>query len=323
MGVTKYYVVSKQPQLRCTMCGDNPPPLPTRLSSRSQYRRTIQQGCASAGGTTASASTRKATRYAPTAQWSDTRRGSDLSSQGTTQFRSYQNQNQKDHIPPNTPSYRSSAEPSNHQARLWKGPQGEQVQRFSEHVCRVSGAQFLTRIGYSLEAVQLIGRWGSDAIRRYIQDSPLARPQQPTDHKNDAHIRKIVQGQMTRSQNQFWIVHSTSGITHIPAMAETCADNRRWHTVCGWHYVTSTFQKTYTQPKQNRCLKCFRYTDNHETPELDLSGSDQPVWVVRLLYHAGVFWTAGAIWAAGVIWHVSWPGIWAAGVTWHFFFPIL
>ena len=42
------------------------------------------------------------------------------------------------------------------------GPAGDPRPRFSQHTCRVSGAQFLTRLGYSLEAVQLIGRWGSD-----------------------------------------------------------------------------------------------------------------------------------------------------------------
>ena len=30
-------------------------------------------------------------------------------------------------------------------------------------VCRVSGAQMLTRRGFPLDNVQLIGRWGSDA----------------------------------------------------------------------------------------------------------------------------------------------------------------
>ena len=100
------------------------------------------------------------------------------------------------------------------------GPDGRGIHRFSEHVCRVSGAQFLTRLGYNIDAVQLIGRWGSDAIKRYIQDSPLMRPQQVTQISTEEHIRTLVKDQMTRSYNQFWIVHSTSGICHIPAIAE-------------------------------------------------------------------------------------------------------
>lgn len=42
-------------------------------------------------------------------------------------------------------------------------PSGQLRQRFHEHVCRVSGAQFRTRLGYNKETVQLVGRWGSEA----------------------------------------------------------------------------------------------------------------------------------------------------------------
>ena len=54
------------------------------------------------------------------------------------------------------------------------GPQGQLLQRFNEHVCRVSGAQFLTRLGYPVETAQLIGRWGSNAVKRYVQDTPFS-----------------------------------------------------------------------------------------------------------------------------------------------------
>ena len=154
------------------------------------------------------------------------------------------------------------------------GPDGRGIHRFSEHVCRVSGAQFLTRLGYNIDAVQLIGRWGSDAIKRYIQDSPLMRPQQVTQISTEEHIRTLVKDQMTRSYNQFWIVHSTSGICHIPAIAENCIDNRRWHTICGWYYGSSTFKKSFNKPTKDRCLKCFRYTEITTVQEIDLSESD-------------------------------------------------
>ena len=154
------------------------------------------------------------------------------------------------------------------------GPDGRGIHRFSEHVCRVSGAQFLTRLGYNIDAVQLIGRWGSDAIKRYIQDSPLMRPQQVTQISTEEHIRTLAKDQMTRSYNQFWIVHSTSGICHIPAIAENCIDNRRWHTICGWYYGSSTFKKSFNKPTKDRCLKCFRYTEIKDVQEIDLSESD-------------------------------------------------
>ena len=116
---------------------------------------------------------------------------------------------------------------------------------------------------------------GSDAIKRYIQDSPLMRPQQVTQISTEEHIRTLVKDQMTRSYNQFWVVHSTSGICHIPAIAENCIDNRRWHTVCGWYYGSSTFKKSFNKPTKDRCLKCFRYTEITDVQEIDLSESDE------------------------------------------------
>ena len=43
----------------------------------------------------------------------------------------------------------------------------------AEHALRVSGAQMFSRAGFELYVIQLIGRWGSDAIKRYVQDTPL------------------------------------------------------------------------------------------------------------------------------------------------------
>ena len=69
------------------------------------------------------------------------------------------------------------------------GPAGDPRPRFSQHTCRVSGAQFLTRLGYSLEAVQLIGRWGSDHQTLHPR-SPIAaptcsQPQGTSTHRDD------------------------------------------------------------------------------------------------------------------------------------------
>ena len=51
---------------------------------------------------------------------------------------------------------------------------GRTRQSFGGHALRVSGAQFLARHGVDTYLVQLIGRWGSNAILRYIQQAPLA-----------------------------------------------------------------------------------------------------------------------------------------------------
>jgi len=53
-------------------------------------------------------------------------------------------------------------------------PDGTAKQRFCGHVMRVAGAQAFARADIPLNIIQLIGRWGSKAVERYVQDAPLA-----------------------------------------------------------------------------------------------------------------------------------------------------
>ena len=50
---------------------------------------------------------------------------------------------------------------------------GCQHQRFGGHAMRVSGAQFLAAAGVSTGLIQLLGRWTSTAVERYIQQAGL------------------------------------------------------------------------------------------------------------------------------------------------------
>ena len=61
-------------------------------------------------------------------------------------------------------------------ARLLGVPQAapDGSERVSGHSLRVTGAQGLVLRGWELWTVQLHGRWGSDVIKRYIRESPLA-----------------------------------------------------------------------------------------------------------------------------------------------------
>ena len=43
----------------------------------------------------------------------------------------------------------------------------------SGHALRVTGAQGLARAGLSLHAIQLLGRWGSNAVLLYVRQAPL------------------------------------------------------------------------------------------------------------------------------------------------------
>ena len=51
-------------------------------------------------------------------------------------------------------------------------------ERVSGHSLRATGAQGLAKAGLELWAIQLLGRWGSDAIKSYVRDAHLARSEE-------------------------------------------------------------------------------------------------------------------------------------------------
>lgn len=52
-----------------------------------------------------------------------------------------------------------------------RNPDNTLKPRFGQHTMRVSGAQLLTHIQIDTHLIQLLGRWGSDAIKFYVQDA--------------------------------------------------------------------------------------------------------------------------------------------------------
>ena len=52
---------------------------------------------------------------------------------------------------------------------------GNRIERFQGHCARVSGAQWLVGMGLQLSLVQVLGRWTSYAIHRYVQQAPLSQ----------------------------------------------------------------------------------------------------------------------------------------------------
>ncbi|CAE7417574.1 DNMT3A, partial [Symbiodinium microadriaticum] len=51
--------------------------------------------------------------------------------------------------------------------------EGQVLQRFTGHIVRVSGAQWLHNLGVPLQMLQVLGRWSSLTILRYLQSAPL------------------------------------------------------------------------------------------------------------------------------------------------------
>ena len=59
---------------------------------------------------------------------------------------------------------------------------GRLLEKYGGHCLRVSGAQFLAAAGVQVALIQLLGRWSSSAVERYVQNAPLSMvPQLPAE----------------------------------------------------------------------------------------------------------------------------------------------
>ena len=136
------------------------------------------------------------------------------------------------------------------------GPQGQVLHRFNEHVCRVSGSQFLTRLGYPFETVQLIGRWGSDAVRKYVQEAPLScvsgSSARPSINRTPTHstVRTMVKRYLETITSKFWVKNTVAGAIHISGAPEFSTESIHWHTLCGWRYGRAPHTKFWSVPGQ-------------------------------------------------------------------------
>ena len=49
------------------------------------------------------------------------------------------------------------------------------IRRFGGHTLRVTGARTLAGMGIDLMLIQLMARWSSDVVLRYVAEAPLAK----------------------------------------------------------------------------------------------------------------------------------------------------
>ena len=189
-----------------------------------------------------------------------------------------------------------------------EGVQG-QVEMFHGHSLRVSGAQYLTRLGLSTTLVMLLGRWGSQAIMRYIQDSPLQELLQargvpntasgsepaprevhiPRDLESEPAFKKLKadQAEVNEELGRLRVIHKelvedmarinyvpayvVGKKTHLPDPREKHFNPRSWTTKCGWSYGMTKFRRT--DESGDQCKKCFNIDRNPDQVE---SGEDTP-----------------------------------------------
>ncbi|CAE7905180.1 unnamed protein product, partial [Symbiodinium necroappetens] len=129
-----------------------------------------------------------------------------------------------------------------------------QIEDWAEHAFRVAGAQLLARSMVPLPTIQMLGRWGSMAVMRYVQEAVMNQPAvtaatvasylsgapsvRSTDTLRDQ-VRKLV-AECIEGRGIF--VHNVkSRLAHKPCAGEDAVPSDEWLSACGkWRYGTSS-----------------------------------------------------------------------------------
>ena len=170
---------------------------------------------------------------------------------------------------------------------------GRLRQSFGGHALRASGAQFLARHGVDTYLIQLIGRWGSNAILRYIQQAPLALQHrlasslahnpnvmagplaiEPAQHLSEAQIRAVLQDTideirkdletvqiLATQEKELFIINLNTQFVHRPDPFETNLPTAEWKAKgCKWRYGQLSHKRVSVLPDGPLlCPGCFGF----------------------------------------------------------------
>jgi hypothetical protein len=172
---------------------------------------------------------------------------------------------------------------------------GSLRRQFAEDLFRVSGAQMLARADIELYMIQLIGRWGSSAVTRYVQDAPLCRQgciatqvarhlDAMQDCKPPAMLFNIpaaaapVQRQPTPSHQKgqlHFLKNENSGCLHYLPSPHATTSTDLWTTKCGKRYTNWSFRTFEQQPCTDcwLCTTCFNNNESDSSSSSSSSGS--------------------------------------------------
>ena len=176
----------------------------------------------------------------------------------------------------------------------------EAINRWSQHVFRVAGAQMFARALLDVPYIQLLGRWGSSAVLRYVQEAAVLLPEKaasavaahvspnepPVAASGSRPCLSIEQPSLQDSiklavekalQGTQLLVHNPrSKMCHRPSPSEQQLPSDRWVTFCGkWWYGTScTRRNTSVLKGFTKCSLCFSSGALSASPATDSQARD-------------------------------------------------
>lgn len=174
---------------------------------------------------------------------------------------------------------------------------GRVRQLFGGHAPRVAGAQFLARHGVDFYIIQLVGRWASSAILRYIQQAPLAiqhrlaanisppertqavpsaasasvpaiadlEEKGTTDVVQFQHLVDSLRAELRKTtvlatqDTEFFVINKNTSFVHRPDDLEHISPSAEWKAKgCKWRYGQLSYLRTKVLPNNPLlCPGCF------------------------------------------------------------------
>jgi hypothetical protein len=167
--------------------------------------------------------------------------------------------------------------------------------RFGGHVLRITMAMYLGKLGVDIWRIQLLGRWGSSAVLRYVRESPLQNlhsladlvmglqrdsscmtelhgQSSPLSATSAAHLPfNAVQAHELEQLDGYvrpqqvhgtkYLANTNSGVVHIPLVWSIGLAPESWRTRCGWCFglPPSHFKGHSGDVALHlRCSRCWR-----------------------------------------------------------------
>ena len=170
------------------------------------------------------------------------------------------------------------------------------IEKWSQHCFGVSGAQLFARAEVTLPVIQVIGRWGSLAIWRYVQESVFCPTKtaalvrfsgqaassefRPSTTSSTGFDEAAVSALVHRVVAESWqskatvVHHPRTKFAHKPCENELSLQSVDWVTACGrWYYgCNNHLRHPSVLPGFSRCTKCFASSSQPSSVAL---GSDQ------------------------------------------------
>ena len=151
--------------------------------------------------------------------------------------------------------------------------------RFGGHSLRVTGARTLAGLGVDIHLIQLMARWSSDVVLRYVAEAPLSSM---TEAYRRGYASQLAQGSgllgqaspepspcvvplppaLALEHKGPWVENLDSGIVHRPAVWSLEVQPLSWRTACGWAFGHSNTRSVDKLPAKasRRCSCCWKAT---------------------------------------------------------------